>query len=235
MRKALLVARRVLVILLLVFAVVMTALTFLSVAGLNKERGILGYQFYIVLSDSMKEQFASGDMVISKTTDPAALVEGDIITFTSADPDIYGDVVTHKIQRVLSSGSSLSFETYGTTTGVRDAYPVPASNVLGKYITHVPKAGFMFDFLKSTAGYVVLILVPFALLILFEGSHIISLLKRYKGEQQQLIDEQQKELEEEKKKTEEMAEELNRMKEALQVKQSAEPEPEAILEEPDKD
>ena len=215
MKKALAIAGRVLTALLLVFAVFVMVFTVISVNTVGKaDADFLGFKPNIVLSDSMQDTFAVGDLEISKKVDPATLAAGDIITFRSIDPANYGSVVTHKIREVTTYEGGLAFVTYGTTTGVDDAYPVPADRVLGKYVFRLPKMGYFFEFLTTPAGYVTLILLPFLVLIGLQAVRFVRLARQYRAEQREAAA-QQAQLEEEQRKNQEMREELDRLRAQL--------------------
>ena len=190
--------------------------TIISVNTVNKENdGIFGFKPYIVLSDSMSEVFQVGDMAISRQTDPATLQEGDIITFRSIDPANYGQTVTHKIRQVTEYEGQRAFITYGTTTGADDLYPVPEANVLGEYVFHLPKMGYVFEFLRTPAGYVTIILIPFLLLLGIQAVKFFRLVRQYKQEQQADITAQQEQIAAERKRTQELMDELNRVKQQM--------------------
>lgn len=98
---------------------------------------------------SMQDTFAVGDLTVSKKVDPQTLQPGDIVTFESIDPANYGEIVTHKIREITTYEGKQAFVTYGTTTGVDDAYPALFENVVGEYVFKLPKMGYFFNFLKS--------------------------------------------------------------------------------------
>ena len=186
MKKALSIAGRVLTILLLIFAVFVMVFTVISVSTVGKaDADFLGFKPNIVLSDSMQDTFAVGDLEVSRKVDPESLAAGDIITFRSIDPANYGSVITHKIREITHYEGGLAFVTYGTTTGVDDAYPVPADKVLGKYVFRLPKMGYFFEFLRTTAGYVTVILLPFLVLIGLQLFRFVRLARQYKAEQRE--------------------------------------------------
>lgn len=167
-------------------AVFMMIFTVVSVLTFDRnDRNIFGYKAFIVLSDSMKAtDFAAGDLVLSKEVDPSTLKEGDIITFQSIDPDHYGEVITHKIRRLTTDENGQpAFVTYGTTTDTDDSTAVTYSFVLGKYRFRIPKVGTFFQFLKTTPGYIICILIPFLLLILMQGYNSVRLFRQYRREQ----------------------------------------------------
>ena len=88
MKKALHIAGKVATGLVLAFTVFVMIFTIISVNTVGKEEAsFLGYKPNIVLSDSMQDTFAVGDLEISKKVDVNTLEVGDIITFQSIDPN----------------------------------------------------------------------------------------------------------------------------------------------------
>ena len=213
--KVLKVIRSVAVWLMILLAACMMIFTIVSVSTFDRaDRSLFGYKAFIVLSDSMsKTDFDAGDLVLVKEVDPSTLQEGDIIAYTSQNPDNYGETVTHKIRKLTTDANGQpGFVTYGTTTDTDDATVVTYSYVLGKYQGHLPKVGSFFQFLKTTPGYIVCILIPFLILILMEGIRCIRLFRKYKAEQQAELQAERDKIEAERAETQRMMQELLQMK-----------------------
>lgn len=203
--------RTILVWLVVLLAVFMMVFTIVSVTTFNSnQRTLFGYRALIVMSDSMSAtDFSAGDLVLTRYVDPDTLQPGDIIAYSSLDPDSYGETITHKIRsRATNASGEPGFVTYGTTTDTDDAIVVTYPYVLGKYTGRIPKAGSFFLFLKTTPGYIVCILLPFLLLILMEGVHCIRLFKQYKSEQQTELNEERERLRKDREETQRMKSEL---------------------------
>lgn len=203
--------RTILVWLVVVLAVFMMVFTIVSVTTFNSnQRTLFGYRALIVMSDSMSAtDFSAGDLVLTRYVDPDTLQPGDIIAYSSLDPDSYGETITHKIRsRTTNASGEPGFVTYGTTTDTDDAIVVTYPYVLGKYTGRIPKAGSFFLFLKTTPGYIVCILLPFLLLILMEGVHCIRLFKQYKSDQQTELNEERERLRKDREETQRMKSEL---------------------------
>lgn len=203
--------RTILVWLVVLLAVFMMVFTIVSVTTFNSnQRTLFGYRALIVMSDSMSAtDFSAGDLVLTRYVDPDTLQPGDIIAYSSLDPDSYGETITHKIRsRATNASGEPGFVTYGTTTDTDDAIIVTYPYVLGKYTGRIPKAGSFFLFLKTTPGYIVCILLPFLLLILMEGVHCIRLFKQYKSEQQTELNEERERLRKDREETQRMKSEL---------------------------
>lgn len=213
--KALKILRSVIVWLIVALAAAMMVFTIVSVSTFDRaDRNLFGYKAFIVLSDSMsKTDFNAGDLVLVKDVDCATLQEGDIIAYTSQNSANYGETVTHKIRKLTTDAKGEpGFITYGTTTDTDDETIVTYPYVLGKYQSHIPKVGTFFQFLKSTPGYIVCILVPFLALILIEGIRCIRLFRQYKAEQQAELQAERDKIEAERAETQRMMQELLQMK-----------------------
>ncbi|MBR2466755.1 MAG: signal peptidase I [Clostridia bacterium] len=214
--------------LLLVFTVLMMIFTIFTVTTVGKnDRSIFGFKFYIVKTDSMSPSdknadmdvhFSAGDIVIIKNVDdPAKMQAGDVISFISTNTDSYGETVTHMIREVKKDdgGNVVGYVTFGTNTGTDDEAIVEPPYILGKYSAKLPNIGTFFAFMKTTPGYIVCILVPFLLLILYNGMNVIRLFRKYKKEQTEIMKAEREEIEAEKKQNEEILRELQALKEQL--------------------
>ena len=215
---------RIFTTVLMVLSICMMIFTVISVLTFNRsDRQLFGYRAFIVLSDSMsKTDFNAGDLVLVKEVDPATLQEGDIIAYTSQNTANYGETVTHKIRRLTTDASGEpGFITYCTTTDTDDETVVTYPYVLGKYSSHIPKVGTFFQFLKSTPGYIVCILVPFLVLILLEGVRCIRLFRKYKAEQQAELQAERDKIAADRAETQRMMQELLQMKAQMAQEKSA--------------
>lgn len=218
MRKTLNVIKNIFVWLTVVLAVCMMIFTVVSVNTFDRsDRSLFGYKAFIVLSDSMsKTDFSAGDLVLIKEVDPSTLKEGDIIAYSSQNAENYGETVTHKIRRLTTDANgNPGFITYGTTTDTDDETVVTYPYVLGKYQSHIPKVGKFFQFLKTTPGYIICILIPFLLLILIQGLNCIKLFRRYKKEQLDEMKKEREKLEAERAESQKMMQELQALKAQL--------------------
>lgn len=177
----------VLTVLIILFAVLVVLFTVFSTLTVGKQNRILfGHRAYIVQSDSMKDTFEAGDIIVVRVQeDVSDLSPGTIITFISSNTDSYGETVTHMIKEKIEVDGHVAYTTYGTTTGAEDEKPVLTENILGVYSFRLPKMGYFFQFMKTPLGYVVVILVPFLLLIGANAARFVGLLRAYGKEKKQ--------------------------------------------------
>ena len=227
MKKAWKIISTALVWIVVVVAVFMMIFTIISVNTFDRnDRDIFGLRFYIALSDSMSAtDFDAGDLVLVKEVDPATLKEGDIIAYQSQNSENYGQTVTHKIRaKTTDANGNPGFITYGTTTGVDDETVVTYPFILGKYQMALPKVGTFFQFLKTPQGYILCILIPFLLLIIYQGLNCVKIFKMYKAEQMAELQAEKDALEAQRKQSEDMMAQLLAMQQQMaQQNQSAAP------------
>lgn len=239
-KKILNIALKVVTWLLVAFTVFMMIFTVVTVTTVDRnDRSIFGVKFYIVQTDSMSlsennkdmdVHFNAGDIVIIiNVDDPRALQAGDVIAFMSTNSVSYGETVTHMIREVKKTedGKVLGYVTYGTNTGTDDEALVEPEYVLGAYSGKLPGVGNFFAFVKSTPGYIVCILVPFLLLILYNGVNVIRLFRKYKREQMADMQAEKEKLEAERAENQRMMQELLALKAQLDQKNGGEETPPA--------
>lgn len=234
MKKAWKIISTTFVWIMVVVAVFMMVFTIISVNTFNRnDRDIFGYRCYIVLSDSMSAtDFDAGDLVLVKEVDPTTLQVGDIIAYQSQNSENYGATITHKIRaKTTDANGNPGFITYGTTTNTDDETVVTFPFILGKYQLALPGVGSFFQFLKTTQGYIVCILVPFLLLILYQGLNCVKIFKMYKAEQLAELKAEKDALEAQKKQSEEMMAQLLEMQKQMNQQKKSEAPPEKKQEE----
>ena len=242
-KKILNIALKVVTWAVVAFTVFMMIFTVFTVATVDKnDRSFFGVKFYIVQTDSMSPSennkdlnvhFNAGDIVIVTTpSDPYGLKKDDVISFMSVNSDSYGETITHMIHEVktTSEGKVLGYVTYGTNTGAIDDALVEPEYILGVYAGKLPGVGNFFAFVKSTPGYIICILVPFLLLIIYNGANVIRLFRRYRKEQMSEMQEEKDKLAKEREENQRMMQELLALKAQLEKQQgggaSAEDQPE---------
>lgn len=226
-KKVVDVITKIITIILIAFTVFMMVFTVFTVTTVNKnDRNIFGFKFYIVRTGSMSLSennadmdihFDPGDIIIAKTVkDPTKLEPGDVISFISVNKENHGETITHMIkEKKVDSKGKVSYVTFGTNTGDIDEKAVEPEYILGQYAGKLPKVGNFFAYVKTTPGYIVCILVPFLLLILYNGVNCIKLFRQYKKEQNAEIEAERAEIARERAQNAEILRELQALREQL--------------------
>lgn len=118
-------------------------------ASKSPNKSILGFRYYIVLTDSMVPEFSSGDMVFVKVSGADSIKEGDIITF---NPSSGGDsYLTHRVTEKITDYENTGvtcFRTKGDANDTEDTFLIDESRVIGKVQFHVPKLGMIVRFVQ---------------------------------------------------------------------------------------
>lgn len=235
-KKIMNIALKVLTWALVAFTVFMMVFTVFTVATVDKnDRDFFGIKFYIVKTDSMSlsennkdmdVHFSAGDIIVVKNVkDPYSLQPGNIISFWSMNEVSKNEVVTHMIRRVekTDEGRVLGYVTFGTNTNTDDEALVEPGYVLGAYVTKLPTVGRFFAFVKTTPGYIICILIPFLLLILYNGMNVIRLFRQYRREQMAAMQAEKDKLDEERAENQRMMQELLALKAQLESQNTAQP------------
>lgn len=141
---------------------------------------ILGYTPLVVETDSMKPTFESGDLIFIKKCDTSKLKEGDIITFHTIIENQYA-LNTHRIQKIDEANGVRSYTTIGdNNNGIADQHVISDGDIVGKYIGHVSGLGKVMNFLSSSMGFLIVIVLPMLLFFIYQVYNLIMISIRLK-------------------------------------------------------
>lgn len=116
-----------------------------------------GMKLYCVETGSMEPNYPIGSMVVVKPVWFDQLKEGDVITYVVSD----NTVVTHRLIGIDTEHGLLT--TKGDNNVVADASPVSYNNVIGRVEFCVPGFGYVFLFLSTRFGKIMLGIMGVAL------------------------------------------------------------------------
>lgn len=123
-----------------------------------------GTELKIVRSGSMEPAIMTGAVVVIRPADVYNV--GDVITF-GADTKTQVPT-THRVVEKTGEGSRAIYHTKGDANETPDGNPVKHNDIIGKVAFSAPYAGFVLDFARQPLGFVLLIAVPAAAVILDE-------------------------------------------------------------------
>lgn len=196
----------VLVIAILVAAFA-TYTSYVSTSG-NGVPSFLGLRMFSIQTESMYPTLKPGDLIIDKAVkDPSTLKVKDIITYWTV---INGERVlnTHRIEEIYDGGGYLIFETKGDNNGISDSLTVHESEVVGLYSSRIGGLGKVFDYLQTSTGFLIVVVVPVFLFfvfyliqffrVLFEYQNVKNRIKyeQERGRTEDLIDEEKRKADE---------------------------------------
>lgn len=131
---------------------------------------VVGGQSMAVLSDSMSPAVRTGDEVMVRPTDAAALKPGEIAVFN--DPEGTGRLLQHRVQWVSVETDRVRVITRGDANTAAERWSVPAGSDVGRVVARVPKVGYLFGRMDSPWFFVFLVAIPSLLLA---GSLLVSI------------------------------------------------------------
>ncbi len=127
----------------------------------------------IVQSGSMQPAIPVGAMVAIIPAETYAV--GDVVTFGN---DTGRSIpTTHRIVGTERVGGSLHYQTKGDANEEADNGLVPHSSVIGGVVATVPRLGFVMDFARSKNGFMFMVVIPAALIVLDELLTIFGAVK----------------------------------------------------------
>ncbi len=117
----------------------------------------IGWRVDAVVSGSMEPRLKVGSLVVVRPVEPETVAVGDIISFRL--PELDETMVTHRVTGIKHN-SPLYFETKGDANENPDPFTVPVRDLAGKVCLHVPFLGYFTEFLKTTYGFTLAVVVP---------------------------------------------------------------------------
>ena len=165
---------------LVILVAALYAFTTMATRDNQNVSNILGYTPLVVKTNSMSPTFNAGDLIFIRKCDTSKLKEGDIICFHTIIDNEYA-LNTHRIQKIETVGDARSYTTLGdNNNGIADAHIISDGDIVGKYVGDLPKAGKVMDFLSSSIGFLVVIVLPMLLFFIYQVYNLIMIAIRLK-------------------------------------------------------
>lgn len=179
----------------LVVAIALAALctytSYVASSG-NGVPSILGIRMFSIQTESMYPTLMPGDLIFDTAVkDAGELRNGDIITYWTV---INGERVlnTHRIEQIYDGGGYLIFSTKGDNNTTADPLTVHESEVVGKYSFRVESLGKVFDYLQTSTGFLIVVVVPVFLFFLFHLVQFFRVLFEYQNVKNRIKYEQER-------------------------------------------
>lgn len=133
---------------------------------------------YVIVSESMVPTIMVNDAIVVRRVENTDLKIGDIITFCSSDRMYKGLTVTHRLIGVQeTTDGAYIYRTKGDNNTSPDTALVDFKNIYGKVVLKIPKFGYVKNFVSSSGGFVISIIIPILLVIVYEVLRIKKLIK----------------------------------------------------------
>lgn len=179
----------------LVFAIALAAVctyvSFVSTSG-NGVPSIFGIRVFSIQTESMYPTLLPGDLIFDTAVkEPEDLSVGDVITYWTV---INGERVlnTHRIHEIYDGGGYLIYATKGDNNTIADPLTVHESEVVGKYSFRVGGLGKVFDYLQTSVGFLIVIVIPVFIFFLFHLIQFFRVLFAYQNVKNRIKYEQER-------------------------------------------
>ena len=148
------------------------AFTTLATKDQSQVASVAGFTPMVVKTDSMAPTFEAGDLIMIRKCDTSQLKEGDIVCFHTIIENEYA-LNTHRIQKIDEMAGVRSYTTKGDNNEISDQHVIADGDIVGKYVGRLPKMGKVMDFLSSSVGFLVVIVLPMLLFFIYQVYHLV--------------------------------------------------------------
>ena len=172
-------------------AAICTYASYVSTSG-NGVPNIFGIRIFSIQTESMYPTLLPGDLIFDVgVKDPGELRKDDIITYWTV---INGERVlnTHRIYEIYDGGGYLIFATKGDNNTSADPLTVHESEIVGKYSFRIGGLGKVFDYLQTSTGFLIVIVIPVFLFFLFHLVQFFRVLFEYQNVKNRIKFEQER-------------------------------------------
>ena len=172
-------------------AAICTYVSYVSTSG-NGVPSILGIRMFSIQTESMYPTLMPGDLIFDTgVKDTSELRKGDIITYWTV---INGEraLNTHRIYDIYDGGGYLIFATKGDNNSATDALTVHESEVVGQFSFRVSGVGKVFDYLQTSTGFLIVVVIPVFLFFLFHLVQFFRVLFEYQNVKNRIKYEQER-------------------------------------------
>lgn len=148
------------------------AFTTLATKDQTNVASLAGYTPMVVKTDSMAPTFCAGDLIFIKKCDTSKLEEGDVICFHTIIENEYA-LNTHRILKIEEQNGVRSYTTKGDNNEISDTHIISDGDIVGQYIGKIGRLGNVMDFLSSSMGFLIVIVLPMLLFFIYQVYHLI--------------------------------------------------------------
>ena len=132
------------------------------------------FNLYTIITQSMRPNIEPGDIVLDYKYSDDKYKIGDVITFTSSRNNA-SITITHRIINISQKDGKYYYQTKGDNNNAPDTELVSSNNVIGKVIFVFPKLGYAQQFILSTTGWIVVIVLPCVGIVIYDLLKVIRI------------------------------------------------------------
>ena len=140
------------------------------------------FGLYTIISGSMEPNIHVYDVVVALGEDDVSKIKvGDVITFISTWDVNEGLVVTHRVISIdKNSKGEYELTTKGDNNPIVDPTSVATDDIYGKVMFKIPKLGYLQRFFAKPINFLLGILIPAMIVLIYDFSRIYSMMNKRK-------------------------------------------------------
>ena len=135
-------------------------------------------KFLSVMSGSMSPKIHVGSLIVIRPASQYSV--DDIITFRTPMADKANDYTTHRIVEIRDDNNAKYIVTKGDANDGPDGSKIAEEDIIGKHLLTLPLLGYLFAFIKTLTGLIVIVLIPSLLIIIAEIRKIVLEIRRFR-------------------------------------------------------
>lgn len=178
----------------LIFAIAALFVFVISFKANNRTMFIFGRAAVWVMTPSMEPTIPERSYILIKEIKNKNISEievGDVIMFSSEDPELNGANNTHRVVEI--KGDREEFITKGDANLLQDSTPVKPENVRGIYVKNLPVLTAIGRFLFSGIGMVITMTLVFVIIMII---YLPDLIRATRNKSNELEQKKQQQIEE---------------------------------------
>jgi len=157
------------VYLLLVIVLLVVIFSFLPIES--------NYKLLVVKSGSMEPRIHTGSLILIKPVNEYKV--GDVVTRTTEEKTV---TITHRIIEKEEIDGNKMFLTKGDANNVSDGEKINQESIIGKVFLNIPYFGYLINFVKTTQGLILIVVIPSVIVVYEEILKIRDEIARIKRE-----------------------------------------------------
>lgn len=134
----------------------------------NNKVTFMGYRIFTVASGSMEPKYKILDMLLVKEMEPDKIVVGDDLVYRGTIGTYEGKVITHRVIKIQENKGKKVFHTQGILENSMLDPLVSENQIFGKVLYKLQFFSFVNRLISKPIGFMILIVLPIAVLILLE-------------------------------------------------------------------
>jgi len=119
--------------------------------------------------------------------EPETVKEGDVISFYSTDPALYGSINTHRVTEITTDGGELAFVTKGDANLIEDHYLTKGKDLIGVVVFSSFALGTIVRLASNPLVFVPVIMVPLVVMLAVNLTRTVKVSR-------QMLDEEMKQV-----------------------------------------